>query len=134
MTIKETLSMSSSVDKEILVVGVGNPLHSDDGVGPYVIDLIEGKIPGIQTRSVQQLNLEVLEEVFSFDKVILVDAALDGKDLEFKKVEWSRRDRMVSSHVCSPGVLISLARTIYGKELDLYLCTIRGENFSLGQT
>ena len=42
--------MLSKEDKRCLVVGIGNPLRSDDGVGPCIVHKIEEKnIPGVNT-------------------------------------------------------------------------------------
>ena len=119
----------------ILVVGYGNPLRGDDRLGLYVVErLEEHNIPDLQTRCYQQLQLELLEEILNFQKVILVDAGNGPEDLLIQKIEPAAGKHLVSSHHLNPHVLSELAKVLYKKELNLYLCSIRGECFELGET
>lgn len=124
--------MLSSGDKT-LVVGVGNPLRSDDGIGPYVAHLLNEKhIPQVQTLIVQQLNPEMIEYMTNFDPIIIVDANLGKHEMEFKKLNTPACG-VSSSHYATPALLASLAQTVYGKTLNVYTCLLKGENFEVGE-
>lgn len=124
--------MLSNEDKT-LVVGVGNPLRSDDGVGFYVASVLEERhIPDVQTLVVQQLNLEVIEYFLNFDRIIIVDANCSKCDIEFKKLN-AETCIMTSSHHVTPILLTSLAKTVYDKTLNVYLCLLKAENFEVGE-
>ncbi|MDE2027555.1 MAG: hydrogenase maturation protease, partial [Candidatus Omnitrophica bacterium] len=108
--------MSSSGDKRkgVLVIGVGNPLRSDDGAGPCVVEQIEAKHwPGIDTWIVQQLQLEDLDRMLAYDQVILVDASVSGPPLDFRPLEKSSRQTLPSSHHLSAELFVNLASEIY---------------------
>ncbi len=50
-------------DPVILVIGYGNSLRSDDGVGPFVAEAVEAlRLPGVHTLICQQLSPEQLAE------------------------------------------------------------------------
>lgn len=119
----------------ILVVGYGNPLRGDDRLGLYIIERLEEyHLPDVETRSYQQLHLEILEEILNFQKVVLVDACEGPDDFLIQKIEPSAGKRLVSSHHLNPHVLSELAKVLYKKDLNLYLCSIRAEYFGLGET
>ena len=119
----------------ILVVGYGNIMRCDDAAGIFVVQKIsEEKIPQVKTTTAHQLHVEMLEEAVGCDTVILVDAAEEGEELVFRKVERFPSSQMVSSHHMTPELFLELARTIYHADLNLYLCSIRGEYFETGAT
>ena len=69
---------------KILVVGIGNTLRCDDGVGPYVADCIKAQaIKGVKVWVTQQLHVEDIEGMLEFDRVILVDASTAGPPVRF---------------------------------------------------
>ena len=125
--------MLSKEDKRCLVVGIGNPLRSDDGVGPCIVHKIEEKnIPGVNTLSAHQLNVELLEEVGGYQKVLLVDASYSGDGLSFRKVIPINVDKGASSHHFSPEFFLALSKKLYQRDLNLFLYSIRGRNFDIG--
>jgi len=72
-----------------LVIGLGNPILGDDGVGWWVVDALEdrlGRDEGLR-RSVGDVELDrvavgglsLMERLVGYDRVILVDAILGGE-------------------------------------------------------
>lgn len=118
----------------ICVVGIGNVLRNDDGVGPYIVSQIEAmELPGVITFMSQQLNLEFIDEFVEFDQVLIVDAAIIGDDVEFYSLKDSHVGHLASSHHVSAQMFLLLAKRMYGKELDMYVCSVKGENFNMGE-
>ena len=64
-----------------LVLGLGNTVLSDDGIGIYVTREIEKKvsIPSLTFEEASLGGLELLERFRGFDRVILIDAVQTGK-------------------------------------------------------
>ena len=115
-----------------LVIGYGNPMRSDDAAGIYAVnEITKKKIPGVVTATMQQIQVELLEEAVYCDKVIFVDAATKEDEVSIKKIQMSTSE-LVSTHHLSPDLFLQLAKTIYEKDLDLYVCSIKGENFAVG--
>lgn len=116
----------------ILVIGYGNLMRSDDGIGISIVNRIaEENIPGVVTMTMHQLHVELLEEAIRYDKVIFVDARAEGEDVTLHKVQ-AQTSQMVSTHHLSPELFFELAKTIYAKTLDLYVCSVKGEHFEMG--
>ena len=117
----------------ILLVGYGNVMRSDDAAGIYLAKRIaKENDPHVKTILTQQLNVELLEDAVKYENVIFVDASQKEEEVSFKKVEPKPQGQMVSSHHLSPELFLELARTIYNVNLNLHVCSIRGENFELG--
>ena len=62
----------------ILIVGYGNPIRGDDGVGQAVITEVEQwNLTNVRSLSIHQLTPAVAAEMAEVDTVIFVDAALE---------------------------------------------------------
>ena len=58
-----------------LVVGIGNPLRGDDGVGPAVAALLRARAhPGVQVAEVHADPIALLDLWAGRRRVVLVDA------------------------------------------------------------
>jgi hydrogenase maturation protease len=115
-----------------LVIGYGNTTRGDDGLGAEVARrLADKKLPGVEVWILQQLHPELAEEMLAYDRVILVDASESGPPILFRHVAPLSEAEVVSSHHMAPELLAGLAEKLYGKSLELYICTLRGEKFGL---
>ena len=132
-----SLQMIMSPQKElklpqICVIGIGNPLRSDDGVAEYVCSLIEKNVfRNVSVVTVQQLQTELIDSLLKFEVLVFVDASLDGDDFQFYELNESNCNSF-SSHHLGPEVLASLARQLYGKHWTIRICAIRGYRFQIG--
>ncbi|MDE2009643.1 MAG: hydrogenase maturation protease [Candidatus Omnitrophica bacterium] len=127
------MSLKGDRPANILVVGIGNPLRCDDGVGPYIAGCIETRgLSGVHVRTVQQLLLEDLEEMLQYDQVILADASVSGPPVDFRPVEKFSGQLLSSSHHLSAELFVNLAAGVYHKDLKLHLCCVKGLSFEVG--
>ena len=63
-------------DKNVLVLGVGNDILTDDGIGPKLCDFLKNKYEGTELIF-EKLNvggLEILEFIQGYKTVIFIDA------------------------------------------------------------
>ncbi len=63
----------------VLVLGIGNTILSDDGVGVRVAREIEGRIRGVDVAESDTLGIGVLDHIRGYDKVIFIDSLIDRK-------------------------------------------------------
>lgn len=63
-------------DKEILVLGIGNEILTDDGIAPKLVKDLEKNLdlPFADFETAALGGLEILEFIQGFQKVILIDA------------------------------------------------------------
>jgi len=59
-----------------LILGIGNEILTDDGIGPKLVKALQSKlrIPGVVYRTTALGGLETLEEIKDFDDVVVIDA------------------------------------------------------------
>jgi hydrogenase maturation protease len=65
-----------------IVVGLGNPLLGDDGVGWRVAQEVKQRLPGDSAISVECYSLSglsLMEQLIGFDRVILIDSLNTGR-------------------------------------------------------
>lgn len=72
-----------------LVVGLGNPVLGDDGVGWRVAEEVERRLSeqaggggwqaSVEVDRLSVGGLALMERIVGYDRVVLIDAALDGK-------------------------------------------------------
>jgi hydrogenase maturation protease len=72
-----------------LIIGLGNPILGDDGVGWRVAEAVErrlatevcpdGQPPLVEIDRMSVGGLALMERIVGYDRVVLIDAALDGK-------------------------------------------------------
>ena len=64
-----------------LVLGLGNPLRGDDGVGPLVAGAFARSLPpgaDVEVDEVPEGGLRLMERLLGYDAAILVDAVRSG--------------------------------------------------------
>ncbi len=127
--------MSTSPKMKLLIVGIGNTLRSDDGVGAYVCEKMERlNLPGTTTIIVQQLQVEMIEEMSHYDHVIIVDASATNDTIQFEPLQENLQQTVSSSHHVNASLIQTLSQKLYNKTLSLYLCAIPGSNFDTGDS
>ena len=121
-----------------LVIGVGNILRNDDGIGALITEQIELlNWPAVETQITQQLHLEVIEDLLKYKKIIIIDASSVGASYDLQKINLESSNResdLSSSHHLSLQLLLALAKKIYNQDINLYLCSIKGLNFEIGDS
>jgi hydrogenase maturation protease len=122
------------VDNILLVVGFGNTLRCDDGVGPRVAESVEVLgLPGVLTLSCHQLTPELAHPVSMAGNVVFVDAAVDEPGtLAMRKLE-PMRSSLVLEHAPDPRTLLALSRDAYGRAPDAWMITVPAEVLGFGE-
>jgi len=115
--------------KKVLLVGFGNEYRRDDGLGIRLLDLIDDEIQKIK---IQELSIDILDDIKNFEVVIFVDAALEGEDINFRKIEKEPKFSPLTHHL-SPEELLIWAENINKKNYEFYLLSIRGYDFDFGE-
>lgn len=71
------------MSKNAAIIGVGNVLLKDDGAGVACIEYLEKSgmaPPGVKLVDGATMGLSLLDEIKKYEKVVVVDAVLMGKD------------------------------------------------------
>ena len=108
-----------------LVIGYGNTLRGDDGVGPRVADAVAAlNLSGVRTLACPMLTPELAEPIARASKVIFVDAAVDApKEVQWRKLEPNETSQLMA-HAADPRTMLALARDVFGHVPEAWWLTI----------
>lgn len=120
----------------ILIVGYGNPLRSDDGVGWLAAEELARYlcVPDVEILVRAQLTPEIADDVQHSDSVIFIDATHDGEpgELTFQRIT-AEAQASSFSHELSPAGLLQLCAQLYGRHPAAFLVSLCGECFDHGE-
>jgi hydrogenase maturation protease len=109
----------------LLVIGYGNTLRGDDGVGPRAAEAVESlHLLGVQTLVCQQLSPEHADPIARARVVIFVDAAVDApREVQLRQLEPAGTSQLMA-HAADPRTMLALARDVFGHAPEAWLLTI----------
>lgn len=121
-----------------LVIGIGNPLRGDDGVGALLAEqaaVLTAVEPGgpVAVRSVQQLTPELAEELARLDAVLFIDAwAAPAGALPLLQPLAPARASSAASHHLDPAALLAVCRVLYGRTPEAQVLLVPAYTFEHG--
>lgn len=125
-----------------LVLGIGNPILSDDGVGIKVAIELKSRLRreyfDVKVASIE--GLSILDEITGYDRLILIDSIKTGKGAPGDVYKLSLEDLGSTSHLSSShGVdfvtVIELGRKVGYKIpeiIDIYAIEVK-DNTTFGE-
>jgi hydrogenase maturation protease len=123
---------ATETDVRILVIGYGNPLRGDDGVGWIAAQRLADRVDPdrVGTMAVHQLMPELAETISRVDRVIFIDAAANQPAgyLSCRVVEPGESNRLMAHHL-SPEGLLALSRRLFARCPQAHLLTVGGADF-----
>jgi len=120
---------------EILVIGYGSCLRSDDSAGPRVAAAVrDWAPPGVRSIAAQQLTPELVEPLSAARLVIFVDArrAHAGDPVRVQLIE-PQAIGSTFAHACSPHSLLAFAQAVFGSRPRAWLVSVPATDFAVGE-
>lgn len=128
-----------------LVVGVGNPILSDDGVGIYAARmLMERGIQGVSIEELPASGLELLDMVLDHDRVVIIDAiqtkgGTPGDHYIMVEEDFKRTVHGTSPHGFNIATALAMGRKVIPERMpkEIFFVAIEAEdvqNFREGMT
>lgn len=118
---------------DVVVIGYGNDLRSDDGAGREVARRIErDDLPGVAVISLSQLTPELALDIASVERVVFVDASIETTELEVRRVAPGRPGSSTMSHHGDPATLLALAADVGDPPESAFVVSIPAERLGLG--
>ena len=62
-----------------LVVGIGNPILTDDGAGIRIALKIKEKLPHLEVIETSEAGLGLLDQILGYERLILIDSIITAK-------------------------------------------------------
>lgn len=119
--------------KKTLLIGYGNSLRADDGVGPLIAAEVAGSgRNNVRALAVPQLVPELAEAISDVDRVIFVDARAGRGGLSIEPLQPCQQlDDL--AHFADPKGLLGLTKAIYGAEPRAWIVAVPAERFDYGE-
>jgi hydrogenase maturation protease len=122
--------------RQPLVIGYGNVLRRDDGIGPRVAAdaAIDPRLVDASTLLVHQLVPELAFDLSAASIVVFVDARVGPApgSLAVERVKARASASSPWSHHVDPGTLAAMAEQLYGRVPPVYLVTVGVASMELG--
>jgi hydrogenase maturation protease len=119
----------------LLVIGYGNELRRDDGVGPRIARAVsDWNVPDVRVLALHQLTPELADELARADVVLFIDAVANSSAVSVSvqpvPVEMGNS---LGNHVSSPAALLNLAETLFGRRPIAWLLTLPARDLGFGE-
>ena len=128
--------MNASANPHPLIIGIGNPLRSDDGLGWAVAEqLFREPYPGCHIHTAYQLTPELAQKMAEATLVVMIDASHEGEpgELRIRPLSFPAQPSAVGTHYTTPEELAALTAAVYGQCPPVVVITMTGANFSIGE-
>jgi len=125
---------------DVLVIGYGNPLRGDDGVGCLIAEELAKRIcdpeSKVQVVACHQLNPELAEPIAETRAVIFIDASVDLKpgEVRVSSVAPDRFSPGAFAHHMKPSALLATASELFGQAPPAKSVGIGASSFEIGMT
>ena len=121
-----------------LLIGYGNPLRCDDGVGWLLASQLAAVVDGASARIIaaHQLTPEMAEAVSRASEVLFLDAAVAEVPGAWtvRPVQPNPRESLSSLvHHLTPSALLALAQALYHAAPAGQILTVVGADFGYGE-
>ena len=128
---------AGSLSGPVLVIGYGNPLRSDDGVGPAVAARLAGDpwLAGAEVRAEHQLTPELALDASRTSLLVLVDAGTTEApgEVSVRRLEPVADGGTAWTHHLDPSALVGLARELWGAAPPVVIVSIGPESLEMGE-
>ena len=124
-----------SSEKKILVVGYGNTLRGDDGIGQIIADKIEElKIPNVETLALHQLTPDLAGSCSEYRGIIFIDASEDVSQNEVQVFDLSPAEEAAQiEHAMTPQNLLRLSKDLYSAFPPSFCIVIPARKFEFSE-
>ncbi len=126
--------------EEILVIGVGNTLREDDGVGVHLVRKLKKSFSDrLNCIEVYEPDILLAEEMAEYAEVLIIDAMNVEDGAPFSLVSlFPSRSMFPStgfvSHAFDWGAVLKMAEDLFGKTPKASLLGVSARNFGISET
>ena len=122
--------------EDVVIIGYGNTLRGDDGLGWLAAEHLAGVIEPCQAWVItcHQLTIDLTEALSKSTLAILIDARVGATPglIACEDVQPSREAAPSLHHHMPPESLLACTEALYGRAPRTILITVTGESFDFG--
>jgi hydrogenase maturation protease len=109
------------MDVTTLIIGYGNTLRGDDGVGYRAAEQVEAwNLPGVRAIACHQLTPELAADMAECDRVIFVDATLPGTHTAVSVQSLQPDPTPLETHFSTPVGVLQMAQQLFNHCPEAY--------------
>lgn len=118
---------------KVLIIGYGSPIRGDDAIGPLVADRLAeaGVLEGVTVLSRHILTAELVADLAAHDRVIFLDASVEGTpgEVRCRRLDPDADAISTMAHFHDPRELLAWCETLHGHAPEAYLVSACGASF-----
>jgi hydrogenase maturation protease len=122
--------------KNLLIIGYGNPLRRDDGIGWHIVhELLKSRYSSnVEIVARVQLTPELAEPISRAGMVLFIDASRECRPGEIRqgRILAQEMKSALNHHVSAEG-LLQLADDVYYARPEAYVFSVGVESFAYGE-
>jgi hydrogenase maturation protease len=126
--------------KDLIVIGVGNSLREDDGVGFELIRRLREYFGSdLSCLEVYELDIVLAETLARYKELLVIDARITEDEVPFEVLPLEAKESTTPeggfiSHVFDWGLILALSRDCFGAEVEAKLLGVSATNFGMSET
>jgi hydrogenase maturation protease len=121
----------------VLGIGWGNPARGDDGLAWHALEqLASGPLgENVAVLLRHQLTPELAERLSRTDRVLFVDVSAHDPpgQIRCRRLSPGACEAAAFSHHLTPGTLLALAQTLFGRCPEAFSLSVGGADFSFSE-
>ena len=128
--------LSSPLEKKILIIGYGNTLRGDDGIGQIIAEEIEKlNLEGIEILALHQLTPDIAGKIIEYKGVFFIDASQNTElnEVQVLPLQPSENSPKIE-HAMNPEDILKLAEDLYNFYPKAFCFLIPARNFSFTES
>ena len=67
--------MTDGIAARTAIIGIGNPMMADDGIGPRLVAELEGFVPGVALIDMGTGGMQLVHVLAGYESVLIIDSA-----------------------------------------------------------
>lgn len=125
--------------RDIMVIGIGNPLRGDDAVGIHLLQRLSKHFTSdFKGIIAYEADIGLAEELSSYPALLIIDALAASCEPPFQILPLPPAANIFprggfSSHSFNWGMVLAMARDIFGHCPEAFLCGIRAHSFAIDE-
>jgi hydrogenase maturation protease len=120
-----------------LIVGYGNSLRSDDGLGWHVVERLaqDARLQGARVLWRHQLTPELAHDIGRSSLVVLIDVSVEQEPgvIAVRRLEATSSTGSAWSHHVDPESLVALARELWNASPDVFVVSVGAGSLEVGE-
>ena len=121
----------------VLLIGYGNLLRSDDGVGPAIVSRLAAIFAGDSRCAClmpHQLTPEIAEQVAGVERVVFVDASVEegAGEVRIRRLDPEHGAESPLGHSATPEAILALSKALYHRAPRAWSIAVGVANLAVG--